>query len=78
VSRRFARCAWKPARCSRSASVPDPYFGRGIIAWKDRLLELTWQAQAGFIYDLGSFAPRGDFQYPGEGWGLTQDGKRSS
>ena len=56
--------------------VPDPYFGEGIIAWKDRLLELTWQAQAGFIYDLGSFAPRGDFQYPGEGWGLTQDGKR--
>jgi glutaminyl-peptide cyclotransferase len=56
--------------------VPDPYFGEGIIAWKDRLLELTWQAQAGFIYDLGTFAPRGGFQYPGEGWGLTQDGKR--
>jgi glutaminyl-peptide cyclotransferase len=56
--------------------IPDPYFGEGIIAWKDRLLELTWQAQAGFIYDLGSFAPRGEFQYPGEGWGLTQDGKR--
>ncbi len=56
--------------------VPDPYFGEGIIAWKDRLLELTWQAQAGFIYDLGSFAPQGEFRYPGEGWGLTQDGKR--
>jgi len=39
--------------------VPDPYFGEGIIAWKDRLLELTWQAQAGFVYDLDSFAPRG-------------------
>jgi glutaminyl-peptide cyclotransferase len=56
--------------------VPDPYFGEGIIAWKDRLIELTWQAQAGFIYDLGTFAPRGEFQYPGEGWGLTLDGKR--
>jgi glutaminyl-peptide cyclotransferase len=56
--------------------IPDPYFGEGIIAWKDRLIELTWQAQAGFIYDLGSFAPRGDFHYPGEGWGLTLDGKR--
>jgi hypothetical protein len=55
--------------------VPDPYFGEGIIAWKDRLLELTWQAQAGFIYDLGTFAQRGEFQYPGEGWGLTSDGK---
>jgi glutamine cyclotransferase len=56
--------------------VPDPYFGEGIVHWKDRLLELTWQAEAGFIYDLATFAPKGDFKYPGEGWGLTQDGNR--
>ena len=56
--------------------VPEQYFGEGIVNWKDRLLELTWKAQAGFIYDLKSFAPQGEFQYPGEGWGLTQDGKR--
>jgi glutaminyl-peptide cyclotransferase len=52
------------------------YFGEGIVNWKDRLLQLTWKAQRGFIYDLASFAPRGQFEYPGEGWGLTQDGKR--
>jgi glutamine cyclotransferase len=56
--------------------VPEQYFGEGIVNWKDRLLELTWKAQSGFIYDLKSFAPRGEFPYPGEGWGLTQDGKR--
>jgi glutaminyl-peptide cyclotransferase len=56
--------------------VPGEYFGEGIVNWKDRLLELTWKAQRGFLYDLGSFAPRGQFEYPGEGWGLTQDGKR--
>jgi glutamine cyclotransferase len=56
--------------------VPGEYFGEGIVNWKDRLLELTWKAQRGFIYDLGSFAPRGQFDYSGEGWGLTQDGKR--
>jgi len=56
--------------------VPGEYFGEGIINWKDKLVELTWQAQAGFLYDLATFAPRGEFQYPGEGWGLTQDGKR--
>jgi glutaminyl-peptide cyclotransferase len=56
--------------------LPGQYFGEGIVNWKDRLLELTWKAQAGFIYDLASFAPRGEFHYPGEGWGLTQDGKR--
>ena len=56
--------------------VPGMYFGEGIVVWKDRLLELTWKAQKGFIYDLASFNPKGDFPYPGEGWGLTTDGKR--
>jgi glutaminyl-peptide cyclotransferase len=56
--------------------IPEQYFGEGIINWKDRLLEITWKSELGFIYDLGSFTPRSDFHYPGEGWGLTQDGKR--
>lgn len=56
--------------------IPEQYFGEGIINWKDRLLEITWKSEVGFIYDLNSFAPKGQFTYPGEGWGLTQDGKR--
>lgn len=51
-------------------------FGEGIVLWKDRLLELTWKHELGFIYDLSTFEPRGQFRYPGEGWGLTHDGKR--
>ena len=56
--------------------IPYPYFGEGIVDWGDRLLELTWQGQTGFIYDLATFAPKGEFAYPGEGWSLTQDGRR--
>jgi glutaminyl-peptide cyclotransferase len=56
--------------------IPPEYFGEGIILWKDRLIELTWKGEKGFIYDLATFAPRGQFEYPGEGWGLTDDGKR--
>jgi len=56
--------------------IAEQYFGEGIINWKDRLLEITWKSEIGFIYDLNSFAPKGQFMYPGEGWGLTQDGKR--
>jgi glutaminyl-peptide cyclotransferase len=51
-------------------------FGEGIVLWKDRLLELTWKHELGFIYDATTFEPRGQFRYPGEGWGLTHDGKR--
>ncbi len=56
--------------------VDARYFGEGIVAWKGRLLELTWQNQIGFIYDLKTFEPKATFSYPGEGWGLTHDGRR--
>jgi len=56
--------------------VPEQYFGEGIINWKDRLYELTWKSEKGFIYNFATFALQGDFAYPGEGWGLTTDGKR--
>jgi glutaminyl-peptide cyclotransferase len=56
--------------------IADEYFGEGIINWKDKLIEITWKGERGFIYDLATFKPLGQFEYPGEGWGLTQDGKR--
>nr|WP_271069027.1 glutaminyl-peptide cyclotransferase [Caulobacter sp. NIBR1757] len=52
------------------------YFGEGIVAWKGKLVELTWQDEIGFLYDLKTFEPKGTFSYPGEGWALTHDGKR--
>jgi glutamine cyclotransferase len=60
----------------QSHEVPPPYFGEGIVNWKGRLLQLTYQTQVGFLYDLATFASAGEFKYPGEGWSLTQDGKR--
>jgi glutaminyl-peptide cyclotransferase len=53
----------------------DPrYFGEGIVIWKNRLIELTWKSEIGFVYDASSFAPLSSFHYSGEGWALTQDG----
>lgn len=56
-------------------TIPKPYFGEGIVAWKNRLIQLTYTTQVGFIYDLDTFALQGTFHYPGEGWSMTQDGK---
>jgi Glutamine cyclotransferase len=53
--------------------LPSRYFGEGIVDWKDRLVQLTWQAQTGFVYDLASFKLRHTFTYAGEGWALTRD-----
>ena len=56
--------------------LPEPYFGDGIVNWKDRLIQLTYTTQVGFVYDLAGFRVQRQFQYPGEGWALTTDGKR--
>jgi glutaminyl-peptide cyclotransferase len=52
------------------------YFGEGIVIWKDRLIQLTWQHGIGFVYDRQTFEPKRTFTYAGEGWGLTHDGTR--
>ncbi len=60
----------------QSRPISSQYFGEGIVAWKDRLIELTWQSHVGFVYDLESFEPFAQFTYPGEGWALTRDDHR--
>jgi glutamine cyclotransferase len=57
-------------------ALPDQYFGEGITEWKNELVQLTWQAQTGFVYDRTTFDSKRAFHYPGEGWGLTHDGAR--
>ena len=54
--------------------TPWPDYGEGIVAWKDRLIQLTWQNHEGFLFDLATLTPRARFVYPGEGWSLTSDG----
>lgn len=54
--------------------LPPPHFGEGIAILGDKMYQLTWKSGSAFVYDLKSFAPRGEFKYDGEGWGLTTDG----
>lgn len=56
--------------------LPPHIFGEGATNWKDRVIQVTWRSQRGFVYDLDSFEQKKSFTYPGEGWGLTQDGRR--
>ena len=63
-------------RVVQQRDIPPQYFGEGIVAWKDKLVELTWRSEVGFVYDLETFALEKQFAYTGEGWGLTHDGAR--
>src|SRR5262245_43344273 len=38
-------------RVLQKYDLPQPYFGEGITVLGQQILELTWQAQAGFVYD---------------------------
>ncbi len=60
----------------KTGSLPQRFFGEGITVFKGEIFQLTWQAQQGFIYSQDKFELKRTFQYPGEGWGLTNDGKQ--
>lgn len=50
------------------------YFGEGIAFFHDRLYQLTWKNQTGFIYDAKTFKRVDSFRFANkEGWALTTD-----
>ncbi len=56
--------------------IAPQYFGEGITILNKLIIQLTWQAHRGFVYDEAGFRQQREFEYPGEGWGLTNDGTR--
>lgn len=60
----------------RSVPLEAEYYGEGITVLGDRIYQLTWQENTGFIYDRNSFELLETFSYPTEGWGITHDGQR--
>lgn len=58
----------------KKVDVPTPYFAEGITVLNGKVYQLTWQHNVGFIYDAQTFDRVGQFNYQGEGWGLTTDG----
>ncbi len=58
-------------------AIPAPptgsYFGEGICVLGNRIFQLTWLKQVGFIYDKQTFDSLGEFSYATQGWGLTFD-----
>jgi glutamine cyclotransferase len=53
------------------------FFGEGIALVKNEVVQLTWQSQTGFVYNLSDFHLLRRFSYPGEGWGLTTSSKNN-
>ncbi len=58
----------------KQIDLPGEYFGEGITILRDRIYQLTWQEERGFVYELDSLVKLEEFYYSLEGWGLTTDG----
>ena len=57
----------------RARSLDRKYYGEGITAHGNRLIQLTWKDRIGFVYSRVSFELIRTFSYSTEGWGITQD-----
>jgi glutamine cyclotransferase len=60
----------------QQVDLAPQYFGEGITVLNERITQLTYKTEVGFVYDQASFKQMRQFNYPGEGWGLTNDGSR--
>lgn len=56
--------------------LPNRYFGEGIALHQGLIYQLTWQSELGFVFDPTDLSPQGQFNYEGDGWGITSDNER--
>jgi len=57
-------------------NLASELFGEGVCIFNDKIIQLTWTSQVGFVYDLATFEFIKKINYPTQGWGLTTDGKQ--
>jgi glutaminyl-peptide cyclotransferase len=60
----------------QQANLSSQYFGEGITVLNERITQLTYKTEVGFVYEQASMKQLRQFNYGGEGWGLTNDGKQ--
>ncbi|MGB7787046.1 MAG: glutaminyl-peptide cyclotransferase [Salinimicrobium sp.] len=68
----------KTGEAYKKIEIPSDYFAEGITILNDKIYQLTWKEDVGFIYDVDTFEKLGEFGYneSEEGWGLANDGQR--
>ena len=58
----------------QSIDLDARHFGEGVTVMGDRVYQLTYKSNRGFIYEKGTLQKVGEFAYDAQGWGLTHDG----
>ncbi|MGK0386336.1 MAG: glutamine cyclotransferase [Patiriisocius sp.] len=67
---------YKTGEVLENKPLEDQYFGEGLTIKNNKIYQLTWRENIGFIYNLETLEKTGTFAYnqSREGWGLCNDG----
>ena len=66
----------KTGKPDKEIKLENQYFGEGITILNNKIFELTYKNDIGFVYDLNTFKTLNTWKYKSqEGWGLTNDGR---
>lgn len=73
----FRKYDYKTGKVFKQVDLDQQYFGEGITIINNKIYQLTWQSEVGFIYDVNTLKKEKTFTYDKkiEGWGMTNDGK---
>ncbi|WP_053991331.1 glutaminyl-peptide cyclotransferase [Mangrovimonas sp. TPBH4] len=66
---------YKTGEVLQNTDLERQYFGEGMTIMNDKIYQLTWRENTGFVYQLDSFEKISTFTYgqSKEGWGLCND-----
>jgi glutamine cyclotransferase len=73
----FRKYDYKTGKIFKQVNLENEYFGEGITVINNKIYQLTWQSNVGFIYDANTLKKLKTFSYDKkiEGWGMTHDDK---
>lgn len=66
---------YKTGEIIKNINLSDEYFGEGLTILKNKIYQLTWKEDVGFVYDVDTFEKISSFKYGNskEGWGFCND-----
>lgn len=69
---------YKTGEVIKEVALDNAYFAEGLTVVNDKIYQLTWRENTGFIYNKDTFEKTGTFAYSKsrEGWGLCNDGTK--
>jgi glutaminyl-peptide cyclotransferase len=68
---------YKTGKVYKKVELAEQYFGEGITVLNNKVYQLTYQNNEGYVYDANTLKKEKTLPYfkKMEGWGLTSDGK---